>query len=219
MTDQTSPTGDQPAIVDPAALTERYEAEAAAVRAALGDTPAEFYTAAELIALLSKLPGDTPVSVARHLRQDPQLDDAVDDERLAYAAEQILLTEEIPGTDNGRTVQSRPLPAVELGAFYVAQGRPVPADTVPVSPYDRALPGEGAVVDQALFDDFAELLTFVAGNLDGREDASLYELIGDPALTALAELEGQLLREAAARIVALGKRIEQHLDDDAEGGR
>jgi hypothetical protein len=88
----------------------------------------------------------------------------------------------------------------------------VPATTVPVNPYDRAVEAMLAGDDDTLFAAFRELLDHIAGCLDGQADASLYEqLAGDTNLTAQAELDAALLRHAAERLAALRIRIGAYL--------
>jgi hypothetical protein len=111
-------------------------------------------------------------------------------------------------------VEQRPVPTVELGAFYAAEGRPVPATTLAGNPYDRAVEASLAGDDDTMFAAFGQLLEFVAGLLDGQGDASLYELLaGDPGLTAQAELDAAPLRHTVARLAALRIRIGTYLTD------
>jgi hypothetical protein len=175
------------------------------VHDALGDKPVEFGTAGELADLMAQLPRDTPVIVAHAIRVDPELADTDEEERTTAAAWTVMQPQLVEVA--GRTEQ-RPVPTVELCAYYAAEGRPVPAATVPVNPYDRAVEAIHAGDDDAIFSALDELLKFVAGSLDGQEDASLYEyLAGDADLTTQAELDAALLRHAADRLVALHHRI------------
>lgn len=94
----------------------------------------------------------------------------------------------------------------------------MPATTVAANPYDRAIEAVLAGDDDTMFAALRELLEFVAGSLDGRADASLYEhLAGDPVLTAQAELDAALLRHAAQRLTALRIRIGAYLRGDLHG--
>jgi hypothetical protein len=156
-------------------------------------------------ALLNRLPADTPVRVLQYLRQDPAVLAPGVEERLTYAAQR-------------HDADDRDPVVVTLGAYYAAPDRALPADTVAVDPYDRAIEAVHDADDDALFDALREMLTFAAGNLDGDEDASLFEAIeDDPQLAERARLEAQLLREAAARLATLRARIGRHLAaQDAE---
>jgi hypothetical protein len=175
----------------------------------LGEEPVEFATAGELADLMARLPANTPVIVAHAIRVDPALAGSNDEERTAAAAQAVALPQMVPVAGQ---LEQRPVPTVELGAFYAAENRPVPATTIAVSPYDRAVEAILDGDDDTMFAAFHELLRFVAGSLDGQEDASLYEqLAGDPVLTAQAELDAALLRHAAERLAALRVRIHAHL--------
>jgi hypothetical protein len=101
---------------------------------------------------------------------------------------------------------------VTLGAFYAVEGQPVPSLTVPGDPYNRGVEATLSGDGNALFIALRELLEFVAGNLDGADNASLYEAIeDDPRLAARVELETQLLRDAAERLDELRVRITERL--------
>jgi hypothetical protein len=170
----------------------------------------EFRTAADLAALLGRLPADTPVRIEDGFREDPRVDTYDGRERLVYAAWQ----QESP---SGSEPDSPA--AVMLGAFYALADPPVPAATVAVSPYDRAIEAVHAADHDTLFTAFRELLRFIAGHVDGIDDAHLFEAIEDnPRLAARAELEAQLLREAADRLDTLHDRIGAHLDAPAGDG-
>lgn len=179
------------------------------VREVLGGTPVEFGTAGELADLMARLPADTPVVVAHGIRIDPALPGSDLEERTAAAAVAFGLPQLVDV--EGRREQRR-VPAVQLGAFYAADGHPVPAVTVSAWPYERAVEAILAGGDDAMFDAFGELLRFVAGSLDGKEDAAFYEhLAGDADLVGQAELDAALLRHAADRITALHQRVRAYL--------
>jgi hypothetical protein len=179
------------------------------VRDVLGGVPVEFGTASELAALMARLPADTPVVVAHGIRIDPALPGSDMEERTAAAAVAFGLPQLVDV--DGRREQQR-VPAVQLGAFYAAEGHRVPAATVPAWPYERAVEAIHAGDDDAMFDAFAEMLRFVAGSLDGKEDASFYEHIaGDADLVGQAELDAALLRHAADRLTALHQRVRAYL--------
>lgn len=179
------------------------------VREVLGGVPVEFGTAGELTALLARLPADTPVVVAHAIRTDPALPGSDIEERTAAAALTFGLPQLVEA--DGR-VEQQLVPAVQLGAFYAAEGSPVPAATVAAWPYERAVEAILAGDDDTMFAAFGELLRFIAGSLDGQEDAALYEhLAGDADLVSQAELDAALLRHAADRLAALHQRIRGYL--------
>ncbi|BCJ70440.1 hypothetical protein [Polymorphospora rubra] len=179
------------------------------VHAVLGEEPVEFASAGELAALMARLPADTPVIVSHAVRADPDLADGDDEERVTAAASAVTLPQMVRVAGE---VEQRPVPTVELGAFYVVRDRSVPAVTVPVSPYEQAVEAISAGNDEALFAALRELLEFVAGCLDGQTDASLYEqLAGDSDLVSQAEMDAVLLRHAAQRLAALRVRIDAYL--------
>ena len=167
---------------------------------------AVFHTVADLAALLSRLPADTPVQVADCLREDPRIHTTAGPVRLVYALERE------DGPDKNKPA------VVTLGAFYTLADRSVPDVTVPVSPYDRAVEAVHAADYDALFAAFRQMLHFVAGSIDGQEDAALYEEVieDNPHLAARAELEAQLLREAAARLDTLRSHIDEQLGAPGE---
>ncbi|GIF75637.1 hypothetical protein [Asanoa siamensis] len=181
------------------------------VHEVLGAEPVEFTNAGELADLVTRLPGDTPLVIAHAIRIDPALPGSDDEERTTAAAQALMLPQLV---EVGAQLEHRSVPAVQLGAFYAAQGRPVPAVTVPAGPHERAVEAILAGDDDTMFAAFEELLRFVAGSLDGQEDAALYEqLADDPDLTAQAELDAALLRHAADRLAALHQRVTAYLSD------
>jgi hypothetical protein len=178
------------------------------VHAVLGDQPVEFATAGELADLMGRLPAATPVAVSHAVRIDPDLP-MDEEERVAAAGRALVLPQLV---DIGGQVEQRPAPTVELGAFFTGKNRPVPASTVAVNPYDRSVEAMLDGDDDTLFAAFGDMLAHIAGCLDGRGDASLYEqLAGDANLTAQAELDAALLRHAAERLIALRTRIGAYL--------
>ena len=154
---------------------------------ALHDNPIQVATAGELAALLAKLPPDTPLRVADHLRVDPHLEvDRVEDETVA-AVTTISLSSPVRAERNG---QVGPGIAIELGAYLVPRGARVPAGTVAFRPYERVIEGmvNGDAVRmvaacRALVDDVAGWLA--------RSDTTLLELADDDP-----DLQDQLNREA-----------------------
>jgi hypothetical protein len=190
----------------------QFEEAAAELDRVLGDKPVEFATAGDLVALLSRIPADTLVRVAWCLREAEQTHENVDNDRLtaaAYVAEEEGV-QLVAQADGRLTSFTWPVAAVRLGAFYVPQDQPVPAATVPLSPYERAIEAMHTADDEALFAACREMINEVADALDGNGDASFYESLTDPAFIERAETEAQLLREAAARIGALYSRIKRH---------
>jgi hypothetical protein len=147
---------------------EQFDAAAAQLQATLGGDGVEFATAAELIALLSQLPPDTPVTVSRAEREARRTSSTgPDNDRFTFAAS-VALTEKIDktdGPDGHATFSARPVPAVELGAFWVGQHQRVPADTIPISPFGRA-------IEALLGGSVAELSDAVVGwkTVDLKED-------------------------------------------------
>jgi len=197
---------------------EKYEAAASELQETLGEMPVEFATAGELMALLSRIPADTPVKLAWCLREPPRTnDDDLDNDRLTAAVHPTRMEDVtvLRRPDGYITTLSWPVAAVSLGAFLVPQHRPVPTVTVPANPYDRAVEAMHDGDDEAMFAAYREMLNDIADGLDGAGDASLYETITDPAIIERAEAEAQLLRDAAARLGALYTRIERHLHDRA----
>jgi len=83
----------------------------------LGDKPVAFATAGELADLMARLPADTPVIVTHAIRVDPSLPGSDDEERTVAAARAIAQPQMV--TVAGQ-VEQRPVPTVELGAFYGA---------------------------------------------------------------------------------------------------
>ncbi|MET7424336.1 hypothetical protein [Dactylosporangium sp. NPDC005555] len=128
----------------------------------LGGEPVEFGTAGELAALLARMPADTPVVVAHAIRIGPALPGSDDEERAAAAVLAFRLPQLV--RIDGR-LEQRLVPAVQLGAFYAAEGRAVPAATAAAWPNERAVEAVLAGGDDAMFAAFGELLRFVAGSL------------------------------------------------------
>lgn len=210
--------------VDIEAKQQEFEDAVAALNLVLGDKPAEFATAGDLAALLSRVPVDTPVEVAWCLRETERTGEQVDNDRLTSAAylakgKGVHVTVQ---PDGRLTSLSWPVVTVRLGAFYTPQGQAVPAETVPISPCERAVEAMLGADDEMLFAALQEMINDVADALDGNGDASFHESLTDPALIERVELEAQLLREAAARLGTLYSRISgQHArpDGPADGCR
>jgi hypothetical protein len=205
---------------------ERDAATFAAVEAVLGDMPVEFATAGDLAALMVRLPPGTPVSVATHIRVDPDLDMDHEEERTAFAATVVGQLEQQPGeigpNDGHGHLGDRRVATIELCAYYVAEQSPVPQRTVPYDPYNRGIEAVHTGNVGRLFDAHLELLNDVAGTLDGRGDATLTEgWITDNALRDELAIEANRLRQSIARIEVLRAKVVAHLnrgtgDDGAE---
>jgi hypothetical protein len=122
-------------MIDGQTFRDQQAAAFAAVRAGLGGEQVEFETAADLAALMSRLPADTPVHIAETVHIDPDLRLGDEENYTAAAAHVITLLdpEPVDVLDDGEVSQTgRAVPAVELGAIIVARSRPaVPAVTVP----------------------------------------------------------------------------------------
>jgi hypothetical protein len=171
------------------------------------DERVQFATAGELAALMAGLPADTTVTIAAD-RVDPELLGNDEANCIVQAARMVSMTraELVEGQ-----LELHPGVAVELGAFHTVGYRPVPATTVPVNPYDRAMEADH---EDTEFAAFGELLEFVADHLDGLGDPAYFEPW--PGDTARAEL-GALLRHAADRLAALRTRTYPHLANQPEG--
>jgi hypothetical protein len=213
---------------DPDQLRAQKEAEFSAVWNVLGDAGlAEFETAGELAALMAALPPQTPVCVAEIARIDPGLDVGETPDCTA-AATMITVVEtedlvELVGDDgavsdlgrlvegegNGRRLLEPYVPGVELGAFIVAEGGRVPEGTRAVPLHERAVEaladGELDVALQAQ----CELLAWMAGTLapDTIDRDTFPDWIEDGDLRAQLAVEGERLRQAAARLRALGAEV------------
>lgn len=198
---------------DPAA-----QAAFAAVRQVLGDTPAEFNTAGELAELMAALPAATPVSIAEVVRIDPDLDLDTTVNVTASAAEIITLVDggsEIDGepavTDtDGRELASL-VPGVELGAYIIAEDHRVPRGAIAFPAHESAIEAlQNGDLERALSAE-CELLNWIAGtletgNLDPDAD-TLPAWVADVGLREQLHIEGQRLRQSAARIEALRGKL------------
>ncbi|GAA4727727.1 hypothetical protein [Phytohabitans rumicis] len=210
--------------IDATAFYTQQRAAFAAVHDVLGPSGAhvEFGTAGELAALMARLPAETTVFVAEtvHIDMNLQLDQSPN--RTAAAATVIPLGDEndlVHILDEGRPQQAvRLVPGVELGAYIVAEDAAgVPEVTVPFPPYERAVE---ALRDGDLRDVFAaqvELLNWMAATLtesppsdDPTDDQNVSEWISDPELREHLGVEAERLRQAAARLAALGARAAAH---------
>ena len=202
--------------LDRAAFDQLQQTRIAAVRDVLGDRPREFSTVAELSAILSKLPADTPVHVADHARTDPELA-ATAQKRTIFSVSQIALLDDDPqnvvGLDGEVDQYTGVIAGVELSAVLVAKGAGLPEMTVPASAYDRA---EHALdtgdMREALAAD-ADLLTWVAGHLAARP-GSVGEWFADTDIQGQLAVEGERLRQAAARLTVLARKIAEYEDAD-----
>lgn len=181
------------------------------LRQILGEHRQEVRTAGELAELLSRIPAETPLTVAEHVRIDPDLDENSTESRTAVGViSDLVFTGTItPAVDgHGRTdVHALAVAALQLGAVRVAQDGTVPARTVACEPAERVVEAMYTGDGRAMMTAFQEILLDVAGRLDGHDDGSLLEWIADPSLVQALELEGTRLRHAAARLDALTGQV------------
>lgn len=196
-------------------LEENAAAALATLRDAIGDRPVEVATTGELAALLARVPADTALLVDEHLRIDPDLDEATTETRHAVQATAVCAFADEPvvavDQNGGHDVYMRRIAAVMLGGVVVAQGRPASALSVAYGASERITEalytGDGA----GMLDAFVELVRDVAGRLDGSDDASLLEWLTDKDLAGQLEVEGDRLRQSAARLGVLRDRVARDL--------
>jgi hypothetical protein len=208
---------DEPGPVPPSReqLEEDAAAALVALRDAIGDRPVEVATTGELAALLARVPADTALLVDEHVRIDPDLDEGTTESRHAVQATAVsaFADEPVVAVDEhgGRDVYSRRIAGLMLGSVMVAQGEPAPAQTVAYGASERITEalytGDGA----GMLDAFVELVRDVAGRLDGIDDASLLEWLTDKDLVGQLEVEGDRLRQSAARLAVLRDRVASDL--------
>ena len=197
-----------PARLDPAVV--------APVEKALGADQVAVATTGQLIEVLSRLPADTPLTVAQY---------AMATAGLSYADEEEAVAVVWPATLTKRTPR-RPgevpphdwstVAGIELGACLVAEGAPLPQDVVPWCPHERVAAMLHAGDPVAMLDGCRELVADVAGWL-GRDDESLLEwTAGTPDLRDHIEVEGRRLAHAAQRLAQLRDQVAA--DDASRGG-
>lgn len=189
-------------------------------------SPTEFYTAAELIALLSQVPGDTPVSIAETVQIDPTVDLDAGTHCTAAAATSVILGDgPVEVVENGTThTYEQVIPGIELGAYIVTEGTPVPAETVPFPLYERSVHALDHGDLGAVFDADAELLQWIASQLTPDPDDtdfanSIPSLLGDEGLRQELTIEGDRLRHAAARLKTLRDKVLAQLAAESQPDR
>ncbi len=211
---------------------QQQAAAAAAVQDALGDEPVEFTTAGELAALMARLPPHTPVSIVETVHIDPRLNLDDTSNRTTAAARSLSLVDPDPVdvVDDGEISRAnRVIPGVELGAVIVGQDTTgVPSITVPFPAYERAVEALGDGDLSEVLRCQAELLTWMASTLartdddpDDADDEMIPEWTLDEGLRAQVAVEGERLRQAAARLDTLRARVAEQdaavdVTDEAE---
>ena len=192
-------------------LHGRHAATLAALRQSLGERPIEVATAGQLAALLARIPADTPLAVIEHLRVDPDLDEGSTESRTAVTAEvdTVFADEPIEAVDaHGRPdFYGCAVAGLALGAVRVARDGCLPVRSVAAQPYEQAIEALHTGDADGMLAAFDELIRFVAGMLDGIDDATLQEWIVDEDLAGQLQVEGDRLRQSAARLAVLRSRV------------
>jgi hypothetical protein len=186
----------------------------APIEQALGADQVAVATTGQLIDVLSRLPADTPLTVAQYAMAAGGLTYADDEDAVAVVWPATLTQRtprqpgEIPPYDMSTVA------GVELGACLVAQGAPLPQDMAPWCPHERVAAMMQAGEPVAMLAGCQELVDDVAGWL-GRDDESLLEWTADtPDLREQIEIEGRRLAHAAQRLAQLRDQVAA-----AEAGR
>lgn len=208
---------------DRRSFDEQQSAAAAAVQAGLGETPAEFDTAGQLAALMARLPADTPVSIAETVRMDPGLDLGTTPNHTAAVATMATLVDPdqpVDVVEQDGTVRyygGRPVPGVELGAVIVAEGCPVPKETIAFPSYERALDALGNGDLHVVLALQVQVLTWIASTLtaepkpgDDPHVVTMPQWTADTDLRERMASEAAHLRQAAARLDDLHARVAAH---------
>lgn len=187
-------------------------AMAAVVREVLARLPREVTTAGELAALMAALPADTPVSVAETVHVDPDLPpDAPTVTAVAAKGVNLLEAEPVDVVDDDGQVRQygRFVPGVELGAVIVAEGQPVPDNTIAYLPYERAQDALGVGDVDTTLTAYAELLRWMAERLteivpgpDGTPE-TVPQWVADAGIRARMGVEAMRLSYTAGRLTNL----------------
>jgi hypothetical protein len=225
MSDESSsglPTAEQ--------LYARHAATLAGLRRVFGERPIEVATTGELGALLLLVPADTPLAVDGVVRIDPDLDEGVMESRTAVvaAAETVFADTPIEAVDAGGASDfyGAAVAGVVLGAVRVSYDGALPVRSVAAEPYDRAIEALHAGDPDSMLAALHELICFVAGMIDGTDDANLQEWIADADVRGQLAVEGDRLRQSAQRLAVLRSRVAAdvatqhapwHSDGDATG--
>jgi hypothetical protein len=174
--------------------------------------PIELGTAGEFAAFMVRLPANTPIHIAEHVRVDPDLDVGNTPVRSVTSVTIVSPDDELTTTTDHDSGQShdprRVVPGLELGTVIVAKDGHIPPCTAAYEPYERAIEAirDGNV--DMLFDAELQLLTFVANILDGTFDdaTSQRDLYDDPRCQLRTETTRLRLSLPALRRGAPGWR-------------
>ncbi|SNT65869.1 hypothetical protein SAMN05421812_12815 [Asanoa hainanensis] len=209
-----------------AQLGAQQTAAARAVTEVLDRVGREVDTAGDLAALMAALPAHTPVSVAETIHIDPDLPPDVPTATATTVKSVNLLDPDGVDVieDDGRVREyGRLVPGVQLGAVVVAEGRPVPATTVPWPAAERALDAlarADAVSALAayvrLLGEVADLITDTPAGPDGTPE-TVPSFVNDAGLRQQLTVEADRLRHGAGRLEALRQQIAAH--EAAEAAR
>jgi hypothetical protein len=184
----------------------------APIEAALGADQIAVATTGQLIEVLSRLPADTPLTVAQHAQVDADMQINVEEEELLAGIWPVTLWKRTPhGEDRLPRYDSATVGGVEIGACFVAEGNPLPERTVPWSAHERVVAMLHAGDPVGMLDGCRELVDDVAGWL-GRDDERLLEWTADaPDLSDQIDVEGRRLAQAAERLALLRDQVAEHL--------
>jgi hypothetical protein len=189
-------------------------AASAAVSAVLNQIGGEFGTAGDLAAVMTALPADTPIRVAECMQVDPDLTPGAATVT-ATAARAITLPDphpvDVDETDDRIKQYARVVPAVELRAVVVADGSPIPAETIPWPAHEQALHAVGlGDVGTALhalaglLSEVADLVTHRRGDPhDGPQTVASWIPRTSADLRAQLSIEAEYLRRIAGRLTGI----------------
>ncbi|MFI5838024.1 hypothetical protein ACIA5A_30575 [Micromonospora sp. NPDC051300] len=198
-----------PTRLDPAVI--------APIEAALGADQVAVATIGQLIEVLSRLPADTPLTVAEYTMAAAGLSYADEEETLAVVRPAALTTRTSRGPSEIALYDPPLVAGVELGACRIAEGAPLPQDMTPWCPHERVVAMMHAGEPVAMLDGCQQLVDDVAGWL-GRDDESLLEWTADtPDLRDQIEIEGLRLAHAARRLAQLRDQIAAYEDECRDG--
>jgi hypothetical protein len=189
----------EPARLDPVVV--------APIEQALGADQVAVATTGQLIEVLSRLPADTPLTVAQYAMAAAGLTYADEEEAVAVVWPATLTKRTPRGPGEVPPYDSSTVAGVELGACLVVDGAPLPQDMAPWCPHERVAAMLHAGEPVAMLDGCQELVADVAGWL-GRDDESLLEWTADtPDLRDQIEVEGRRLAHAAHRLAQLRDQV------------
>ena len=148
--------------------------------------------------------------VDEHVRINPDLNEGTTESRSAVIATAVsaFADEVIEAVDEHgqRDVYMYRVAGLMLGGVLVAQGSPAPARSVAYGAYERITEALYAGDGARKLDAVVELVRHVAGFLDGLDDGCLLEWLADNDLAGHLEVEGNRLRQSAARLAVLRER-------------